>query len=148
MISLKLFFSRHRRGAAAVELAFVSPIFLILVFGIVEFGRGMTLGNLLTNVALEGARMAAVDGSTNVDVTSSIKALTNSALGVAASNVTVEINTTVAEGNPDPTNSVASCKTGDVITVTVQVPYNCVALIPNKYLSGKQLVGQGRMRHE
>lgn len=43
-----------RAGAAAVEMAVVLPLFLLVVFGIVEFGRGMLVRELLANTARLG----------------------------------------------------------------------------------------------
>lgn len=148
MVHLKHVFLRLRRGAAAVELAVAGPIFLMLIFGIIEFGRGMMVNNMVTTAAHEGARMAVLNGSTNSEVVSSIHAFMNSTLGVSPSNVTVAITTIPAEGNPDPANLVANCQTGDLVTVKVEVPFNCFALIPGNYLAGKQMVAESAMRHE
>ena len=139
-----------RRGAAMVEMALVLPLFLMLVLGIIEFGRAMMIANLVTNAAREGARMAVLDGSTNTDVTNTVKTFLISAIGtsVSSSDITVTITVTAAAGNPNPANSVASSTTRDLITVKVSVPFNKVALIPGKYLAGKQLAGQSAMRHE
>jgi hypothetical protein len=52
-----------RRGASVVEMAIVLPVFMMVVMGIIEFGRGMMVGQLVTNAARYGARLAAIDGS-------------------------------------------------------------------------------------
>jgi len=47
---------RHRRrGAAAVEMALVLPIFFTVVLGIIEFGRAMMVSQLMATSAREGA---------------------------------------------------------------------------------------------
>lgn len=53
-------------GQALVEFTLILPIFLLLLFAIVDFGRGFYTWVLVTNAAREGARMAAVqsDAST------------------------------------------------------------------------------------
>ena len=49
--------SRGRdRGAAAVELALVLPVLLIILFGIIDFGRMLHTQITLTEAAREGAR--------------------------------------------------------------------------------------------
>jgi Flp pilus assembly protein TadG len=52
-----------KSGAAFVEFAFLAPVFLILSFVIIDFGRMMWLNNTVEHVAAEGARYAAVRGA-------------------------------------------------------------------------------------
>ena len=140
----------ERRGVAAVEMALVLPLFLLLVFGIIEFGRAMMIASLVTNAAREGARMAVLDGSTNTDVTNGVRTFLQSAIGGAltSADISVTITITAATGNPNPANNLANASTRDLIDIRVQVPFNKVALIPGKYLQNKNLVGQSSMRHE
>ena len=64
--------SRRRRrsdsGAELIELAIVLPILLIVVAGIVDFGRAFYYQVTLTNAAREGARAAAMSGAALGDV--------------------------------------------------------------------------------
>ncbi|MEV1287636.1 TadE family protein [Micromonospora sp. NPDC049679] len=48
------------RGAAAVEMALVTPLLLLLLFGIIDFGRMMHAQITLTEAAREGARGASL----------------------------------------------------------------------------------------
>lgn len=50
-------------GAAAVETALVLPLVLLIVFGIIDFGRMMNAQITLTEAAREGARAEALDAS-------------------------------------------------------------------------------------
>lgn len=50
------------RGAAAVELALVLPILVMLLVGIVEFGRGWDAKLAVASAVREGARAAATGG--------------------------------------------------------------------------------------
>jgi Flp pilus assembly protein TadG len=52
----------RQAGAAAVELALVLPILLVLVFGIIDFGRAYNAKISLTQAAREGARVRALGG--------------------------------------------------------------------------------------
>jgi Flp pilus assembly protein TadG len=58
------YFVRRRRGdtrgAAAIEFALVLPIVLLLVCGIVDFGRMLNIQITLSAAAREGARWAAL----------------------------------------------------------------------------------------
>ncbi|MFQ5773022.1 MAG: TadE/TadG family type IV pilus assembly protein [Kiloniellaceae bacterium] len=51
---------RDDRGVTAVELAFVLPVLLLLLSGIIQFGALMFLQNHMTNIARETARRVAV----------------------------------------------------------------------------------------
>ena len=48
---------RLRRGAAAVEMAIVSPILFVIVLAGIQFGGMMTVQNVLTAAAREGCRV-------------------------------------------------------------------------------------------
>jgi Flp pilus assembly protein TadG len=50
-------------GAVAVEFALVLPILLLVVFGIIDFGRMLNAQISLTQAAREGARWAALGQS-------------------------------------------------------------------------------------
>jgi Flp pilus assembly protein TadG len=47
-------------GAAAVEFALVLPLFLVLLFGVVEFGLIMYAKGIITQASREGARYGVV----------------------------------------------------------------------------------------
>src|SRR3546814_4970474 len=54
---------RARSGAAAVEFAIVLPIFLMLLFGIIQFGSVLFLHNHIVKAARETGRRQAGDES-------------------------------------------------------------------------------------
>jgi len=50
----------HERGQALVEFVLLLPIFLVLVFGVIEFGRGFNYWIDVTHLSNEGSRYASV----------------------------------------------------------------------------------------
>jgi Flp pilus assembly protein TadG len=48
------------RGAAAVEFALVLPVLLLVIFGIIDFGRMLNAQITLTEAAREGARATSI----------------------------------------------------------------------------------------
>jgi hypothetical protein len=47
---------RNEKGASAIEFAIILPVFLVLVFGIIEFSVILYNKAVLTNASREGAR--------------------------------------------------------------------------------------------
>jgi Flp pilus assembly protein TadG len=69
-------------GAELIEMAIVTPLLLILLFGIAEFGFVFQRYVFLTNAAAEGARVASLPGYVEADVKDRVAAY------AAASNIT------------------------------------------------------------
>jgi Flp pilus assembly protein TadG len=129
-------FRRKRRAAAAVEFAIVAPLFFLLVFGLIEYGRMVMVQQIITNASREGARSAVLDGAT----TSGVQAAVNNYLTSGSiSGATVAVN-------PNPPTS---AQYGDPVTVTVSVPFSQVSWLPSPmYLGGKTLSSTTVMRRE
>ncbi|MEV6242935.1 TadE/TadG family type IV pilus assembly protein [Lentzea sp. NPDC051838] len=70
------------RGATAVEVALLMPILLVLVMGIVDFGRALHAQITLTQAAREGVRVAAL-GQPNPTGRTQNAAIGLSSVGVA-----------------------------------------------------------------
>lgn len=111
-----------RRGSAMVEfsLAFVS--FILLLLGLVEFGRAIWTLNTLSHAVSQGARYATVHGSgnpvmvggsdeTSTAITTTVK---NNAIGLTSSQVTVN---TVWSPNNDR---------GSEFTITASYPLELI----------------------
>ncbi len=129
-------YRKKRRGAAAVEFAVVAPIFLLLVFGMIEYGRMVMVQQVLVNASREGARKAVLDGSTQQDVVDVVQQYTNSA---SIQGVTISVTPA------DPQDAAF----GDPVTVTVSVGFNQVSWLPSPmYLGGKTLSATSVMRRE
>ncbi len=47
---------RRQNGAVAVEFAILVPIFLVILFGIIDFGHAWYMRHLMSNASREGAR--------------------------------------------------------------------------------------------
>jgi Flp pilus assembly protein TadG len=66
--------ARTERGAAAIELALLLPILLLVIGGIVDWGRFMYTEVTLTNGAREGARAGLASGATAANMTTRARA--------------------------------------------------------------------------
>jgi Flp pilus assembly protein TadG len=96
-----------------VELAIVLPVMMLLIFGLIDFGRAMSQQIMLTEAVREGARVGAL-GGTAVDVKNQITT-------VLGSDFTLNAYT------PVPC-TIASTAASDS-TVTVAHPYTALTPI-------------------
>jgi len=62
-VSTRIFETQGRSGQALVELAFVLPLVLLLLFGIIDFGLAYNTKNSDTNLANLAARAVSVMGT-------------------------------------------------------------------------------------
>ncbi len=85
---------RQERGVALVEFAIVLPVLILLILGIIYFGRYMDYSNQETQLAEEGARWAAVnvDPSTTQTLKQYILAQAAPELQTGSNDVTTPIN--------------------------------------------------------
>jgi Flp pilus assembly protein TadG len=86
--------TESERGQSLVEFALVIPIFMILVFSIVDFGMGFHAWITVTNSAREGARL----GSVGADAPSIQTRVLDTADTLDAAQMTVTV--TNAQGQP------------------------------------------------
>lgn len=103
---------KRRWAAAAVEMAVVTPLLLTMLFGIIEYGWVFTVRQGLTTAAREGARVAALPGSTDGDIQSRVASFLTP-LGVTTYNLHIT--------HASPSDAAE--------TVHVTVPYADVTLI-------------------
>ncbi|MCA9030867.1 MAG: pilus assembly protein [Planctomycetaceae bacterium] len=130
-----------------VETALVLPIMMMVILGIVEFGRAFMVCQLLTNASREGGRAAVIPGSTSPQVTADVQTLVANTVGVDTTEVTVGITVTpYAGGNPHSDLSLAQKR--DLCDIRVVVAYDAVSFVPTRWLTGVNLTGQTAMRHE
>ncbi len=129
---------RNRRGAAVVEFAIVAPVFFLLVFGMVEYGRMVMVQQVITNAAREGARVGVLDGAAYTDVQTAVNNyLTAASISTSATTITV---------TPNPPSSQT---TGNPVTVTVSIPFKKVSWLPSPlYLGSTTLSATSVMRRE
>ena len=136
-----------RRGSAMVEVAVCFPVFLLILLGIIEFGRAMSVNQLLNSAARIGCRAAILDGSTNTSVTGLVTSHVTSTLGCSAANITVELN--VTDGNTGTVLAdVSAATTGDVIQLDVRVPFSAVSWSVQNVIGDKPIRGECAMQHE
>ena len=104
---------KSNKGQSLVEFALVIPVFLLLLFGIVEFGRAWETMNVATSAAREGARVAAVTGPNVGSATSAAQRI------LTAGNIN---NATISVSGPDANHEVQVTVTVNYTPITNFIP--------------------------
>jgi Flp pilus assembly protein TadG len=128
---------RKRRGAAVVEFAIVAPLFFLLVFGMIEFGRVIMVKQIITNASREGARVAVLDQTTHQEVVDKVNTYLDSAK-IHNAQVTTNPYEPSTAGYDQP------------VTVTVSVPFSSISWLPKPWFfnTDTQLQATTVMRRE
>ncbi len=122
---------REERGASAVEFALLLPVLLLLVLGIVEFGRGFQVSGTLSAAAREGVRVMALQND---------PAAARAAARSAASSLDPALT------NAQITITPATCPTGTgTTTVRLTIAYD-LPLMTGLFGATVGLTGTGVMR--
>ena len=124
------------RGAAVVEFAIVLPLLAMFLFGIVEFSLMYNRQQALHAAAREGGRVAALETSTQTDITAAI----DSALSGSSFDSTRVIAVTP--------NTTQPCLNNQGATVTVTVTANSKVDIPLWSNTTVSLTGKAAFRCE
>lgn len=123
------------RGAAAVEFAILLPVLLLILIGIMEFGRAFNVQITASNAAREGARYAAVHYADTSGFTVG-NAVAAARLAAPTLPAATTINVTYSAGS--------SCGPGKTVKVTVLPPRAWLTgFLP---LAAPQITGVGVMQ--
>jgi Flp pilus assembly protein TadG len=133
----------RRRGAAVVEMAVITPVLLMFIFGIIEFGRFIMIGQLSVNATREGDRYAAQADATPTQVKAMAKKyLAGAGVSDAAISTlalerqvpTTDASYTTANGGwvaiSDDDTALKSIPSGTAIRLRMQIDYDKVTWLP------------------
>ena len=119
------------RGQALVEFALVFPVFLLVLFGLVDVGRYVYVANALNQASREGARVGSVEqwqyscpaSVGSPDRFTCTRAITLGRLAGAPANVAVTVKCwTVAAGGALAEVTAPNCFQNDLLTVQATAP--------------------------
>lgn len=114
----------------------VAPLFFLLVFGMIEFGRMVMVQQIITNASREGARVAVLDGATTAEVVTAVESYMTS-VSVDGADISVD---------PDPPTSAGY---GEPVAVVVSIPFDQVSWLPSPmFLGGSTMSATTVMRRE
>ena len=143
---------RSTRGQALVEFALVLPIFAIMLFGIIDFGRYVFTANSLNNSAREAARFASVGNRPagvrraqperlRQDVREEPRLGSPGELGVTVTSSASAIRPAASSPIPAP----AQCRTDDFLVVHTKTTFTLVTPLIAQFLGNQTINGDSRV---
>lgn len=123
-------------GAVAVEMALLLPVLVLLLLGIMEFGRAYNAQVTLTNAAREGVRVMAISNVRADARTAASNSMTT--LKVTSTNPTFTFTTSPTATNP------AVCAAGRQVTMTISYTLDTLTGIAGPFtMTGKGVMQCG-----
>lgn len=151
---------RSRKGVTAVEMALVLPIFVFIVFAIVDFGRFFFVQHTLQYATREGTRLALVGGTitgggSSLSRTASIVKTIQDSAAVAVDPGSLSISIFKLDpGYIDPTGwdtgTADAGSGGDYMRVRTRYLYKFFTPLIGRFFSGEQctIVAEATYRNE
>jgi Flp pilus assembly protein TadG len=128
---------RGERGASAVEFAFIVPLLILLVLGIVEFGHAFQVQGTLSAAAREGVRAMALRN----DPVAAKAVARNAAASLDPGVTDAQIKINIEGGTATSCPTIGAGDTAVRLTITYPMPF-----LTSFFGSGLTLTGTGVMR--
>ena len=119
--------ARNQSGSVLVETAFILPVLLFVLMGVVQFGMFFFQFSAATNAAAAGARQFSLGRLDTTAYADTVQAIQNSSSNLFSNEITVTlcVGTSSSPGNP------TACGCTDNPTST-----SCQSLLQTAYLAG------------
>jgi Flp pilus assembly protein TadG len=129
---------KKRRGAAVAEFAFVSPVFALVLMGMIELSRGLMVKVILSDAALKGCRTGIQRDKANTDILSDCTDVMrdnhfNSTQFNPNSVGQIAIRVTAPNGNV--LADTLDAPSGSIVSVQVSIPVSSTTWVPNVFLA-------------
>ena len=132
---------KNSEGVSAIEFAIISPVLLMIVTGIFQFGVAMNQYLSLTNAVAQGALTLALSRGTTTPYSSTTAAIAAAAPGLATAQttITVKINGTACTSDATCLSSMVA---GQSAVVKATYPCNLTVMGHNYAPNGCNLSAQ------
>lgn len=139
---------RRYRGQALVEFALVFPVFVLILFGLIDLGRYVYVANAVNQGAREGARYGSVvdyatgcalgrDACVQQETVGRMAAVPASTVDVSCTRQTGLGNVTIANAD--------GCRTADFLVVEVRTPFQMFTPVIAQIVGTQTVVGRARV---
>ncbi len=141
-------FKRDSRGQSLVEFALIVPIFILMLVGILDFGRAIYAYNTVNNSAREAGRLAIVDQTVS-DIRAKAAEHATS-LGILPATIYVDFRNAATPELADSCDGLVGSPAvvGCLAVVQVPYPYTAVTPILSQIIGPISLNGETRFRIE
>jgi Flp pilus assembly protein TadG len=128
-------------GTTTIEFAIIGTVMMVIVFGIIEFGRALYTINILTEAARRGARMAAVcpvgdPKPASVAIFDSGNGTSSAVSGLTTANVQIQYLDSNGNAIANPSANFASISYVQASIVGFTMPLYIPVILPTLHLSG------------
>ncbi|WP_417384056.1 TadE/TadG family type IV pilus assembly protein [Gimesia sp.] len=127
-----------RSGLTLVELAFVTPVFLVFVYAIFEFAYAYMVSNIIQEATQEGAKLGRCEEVTTAQVQTKVKTLLNTVFDAELADIMVKdasmfdtpgVDVSQINFSNLPDLELSNAKKAQLFVVRVEVPYKDVRLL-------------------
>jgi Flp pilus assembly protein TadG len=144
---------RNQAGTALVEFALVLPLFLVLLLGMVDFGKGLNYWIDQTHLANQAARFATVDRNpgqaSGRTLQQYIRDSANTGELAFGGTESVKDPLAVCISFPEGDTATDPVRAGDPVTVEIKTKYNWIPFLDaNIGVSAVAITGSATMRLE
>jgi Flp pilus assembly protein TadG len=145
--------ARHDEGAALVEFAVISPLFFLLIFGIIEFGMAFNDYQSIRQGAREGARQAVVGEYLSTGTSCGLNggaasAATNAQKLICLVKQRSDVGNSLRVSIQLTDNSPSGDNRGDPFKVCAVKPVETITGFLDPFIEGKPLRTEIQMRGE
>lgn len=117
----------HRRGAAVVELAIMSPLLCLLALGIVEYSQFANAAKIIGDASRRGALLASQDDTTSVsEVQSYVREFVTGALANLSDGSSVNVQVVNGSGTTVAGGDLTTIPGGSPVVVDVSLNFSSV----------------------
>lgn len=141
-----------RGGQSLVEFALVLPIFLLLLFGLIDIGRYVYTANAVNEAAREGARLGSVAAwstgcaGTRETCVRDIAISRLAGVAIDPKDVTVKCwRYNLAKPKEPGEVPVSQCRSNDFLSVELSAKFQVLTPVIGQFIGGAKISGSGKV---
>ena len=149
---------QDRRGTTTVEVAFVLPVFLTLMFAVVQFGHVCMVESILQSGCRQASRLGSTEEVTTAEAIEQAETVIGSGVRLESIEIIVKDASVYDTGGDLPITSedfhnlpdveLETMESRQMFLIRAEAMYNDIAPLSLPWMKNVRVVGQTVMRHE